>query len=257
MAFGGSRTILFSDIFNLDNVVQQSGVQQGRNMLIDILREVFARDKEWAFHKDLFGFPKTPSLRGLPNTAGLDDDDTTRIFIGSSYRYDVTYLPAITVRPMNISYKPVSFNQNQGTVSYGIQRVVDGYGNEEFVKIPTAFVSAGGWDQTFEVKVSSYSPEDTHAITDIVLQSLQGTFRNNLQDNGLFIKRVSGGGEQIENINQNDPVFHSVISVETYSNWRREIPIANMVDRVHFCMDIDIVDTDTPATNLSIKETIE
>jgi hypothetical protein len=250
---GGSGTQLFSDIFNLDNVIQNTGLQVGRNMLIDILREIFARDTEWRYRKDIFGYPKTPSLLGLEETAGLDDDESTRIFIGSTYRYDIAYLPAITIRPTNIAYKPVSFNQNQGSVSYGRQLVTDGYGVETFVKVPLAFVNAGAWDQTFEVKISSYSPEDTFAITDAVLQSLQGTFRNNLQDNGLFIKRISGGGETTENINQNDPIFHSTLSVETYSNWRREIPIANMVDRVLFCMDIDAASGDPPSTGLSVK----
>lgn len=250
---GGSGTQIFSDVFNLDYVVQNGGIQVGRNMIIDMLREIFARDSEFHYVKDPYGYPKTPALEGLDDTAGIDDDLTTRLFIGSTYRYDITYLPAITVRPTNIAYKPISFNQNQGTVSYGRQRVVDGYGNETFVRVPLSFVSAGGWDQTFEVKISTYSPEDTFALTDVVLQSLQGTYRNVLQDNGLFIKRISGGGEVAENINQNDPIFHSVLNVETYSNWRREIPIANMVDRVLFCMDIDITNADVPATDLAVK----
>lgn len=253
----GSGTFLFSDIFNLDNVVQMSGVQVGRNMLIDMLREIFVRDREYHYVKDPFGFPKTPSQRGLDADAGVDNEDTTRIFIGSTFRYDISFLPAITVRPVNIAYKPISFNQNNGTIQYGLQKIVDGYGNQTIVKTPSSMVFAGAWDQTFEVKISTYSPEDTHALTDLVIQSLQGTYRNNLQQNGLFIKRISGGGENTENVNRNDPVFHSSLSVETYSNWRREIPIANMIDRIQLCFEFDLTSEDIPATGLAIHHVIE
>jgi len=78
-----------------------------------------------------------------------------------------------------------------------------------------------------------------------------------LERNGLFVKRVSGGGEITENINQNDPLFHSSLNVETYSNWRREIPIANMIDRILVCFDFDVSPNDVPATGLTFKQIIE
>jgi len=248
---------VFSDIFMLDNVVQHTGIMVGRNMLIDTLREIFAKDKEWRYVADMWGFPKTPSGVGLSTTAGIEDDLTTRIFIGSTYRYDIAYLPAITIRPTNIAYKPISFNQNRGTIKYGLQKITDGYGNTDILKMPVAIMRAGAWEQTFEVKISTYSAEDTHSITDVVIQSLQGTYRDNLQQNGLFIKRISGGGEVTENISENDPVFHASLSVETYSNWRREIPIANMIDRVLLCFEFDISDQDIPATDMTYKQVID
>lgn len=257
MAGSGSGQIVFSDIFNIDNVIQNTGLHVGRNLLIDTLREVFRRDKEYHFVSDIFGFPKTPSQLGLPDTAGITDNLSTRIFVGASYRYDISYLPAITVKPTNISYKPISFNQEHNSIKYGIQKLVDGEGNESFIKAPVALIQAGAWDQTFEVKISTLSAVDTASITDVVAVSLQGTFRNDLQQNGLFIKRISGGGESIENINQNDPVFHSILSVETYSNWRREIPYSTMIDRVSLCFEIDISPNDIPATDLAYHTTFE
>lgn len=253
----GSGQILFSDIFTLDNILTHTGINTGRNLLIDQLRQIFAKDKEYRWVNDIFGFAKTPSALGLDPTAGLEDDATTRIFIGATYRYDISFLPAITIKPTNITYKPISFNQENHSVKYGVQKLIDEDGNESFIKVPTALIQAGAWDQTFEVKISSLSAVDTAAITDIVILSLQGTYRNELQQNGLFIKRISGGGETAENINQNDPVFHSTLTVETYSNWRREIPIASMIDRILLCFDIDIVATDIPASGGTIVMEIE
>jgi hypothetical protein len=253
----GTGSFLFSDIYNLDFFVQNVGIAAGRNLLVDILRENFSRDKEYRYERDAFGFPKTPSLSGLDPEAGIIDDSTTRLYIGSAYRYDITYLPAIIVRQTSSNYHPISFNQNQWVLQYERQKVIDGYGNIDLVNTPSAYTFAGAWDQTFEVKVISRSLEDVVALADIILISLQATYRKTLQQNGLFIKNVSAGGESAESIGGNDPLFSLAINVSTYSEWRREISISNLVDRLQVCFLLDIINTDVPATGLTIKETIE
>src|SRR3990167_5428361 len=110
MALVSHRVI--SDVFNLENVVQQTCMVASKNILIDTLRDIFRLDREYKYVDDIFGFPKTPSHLGLDPAAGLDDNETTRIFIGSSYRYDVKFNPSIIVRNTGVSYKPISFNQN-------------------------------------------------------------------------------------------------------------------------------------------------
>src|SRR5688572_9352225 len=139
----GSGQILFGDTYTLDHVLTHTGINTGRNLIIDTLRKIFSREKEWHYVKDIFGFPKTPSALEMDPEAGILDDQTTRIFIGATYRYDISFLPAITVKPVNITYKPVSFNQENSSIKYGIQKLVDGYGNEEFIKVPTAVIHAG------------------------------------------------------------------------------------------------------------------
>ena len=59
-----------SDVFNLENVVQQTGIVHAKNILIDTLREIFRRDREFKYVTDVFGFPKTPSHLGLEPDAG-------------------------------------------------------------------------------------------------------------------------------------------------------------------------------------------
>lgn len=249
----GTGLLVFSDIYNLDNIVQNTAIAAGRTLLIDTLRECFARSKQYKFERDIFGFPKTPSHLGLDPDAGFIDNSTTRIFIGSAYRYDIAYLPAIIVRQTGSRYKPVSFNQNKWVMEYSMQRFEDGYGNVDLISVPSAYTYAGAWDQTFEIKILSRSLEDTVAIADTVLISLQSTYRDILQQNGLFIKDVSAGAETAENINANDPLFSISIIANTYSEWRREIPVANLIERIQFCFNFDIINTDTPATSLGIR----
>lgn len=254
----GTGMFVFSDIYQLDNITRNVGIVHGRNLLIDTLREIFARDREYHYVSDIFGYPKTPSQTGLEPDAGMQDDLTTRIFIGATYRYEQSFLPAITVRQTSSSYKPVSFNQNKWVIEYGMQRTEDGYGNVDFLRVPSKWISAGAWDQTFEIKVTSNSQEDTSHIADIVMVSLQDTYRRILERSGLFIKQISASGESAEQVNENDPVFSISITANTYSEWRREIPISNLLERIQLCFEVDLgSDKDVPATGLAFKMDID
>ena len=253
----GSSQIVFSDIYQLNNIVKQTGIMAGRNLLIDTMREAYSKDREYHYVSDKFGYPKTPGQLGLDADAGTVDDVTTRIFIGSTHRDDVSFYPAVTVRSTNISYFPVSFNRNRGTIKYGYQKLTDGYGNTDIIQVPLATVFAGAWDQTFEIKVSSRSLEDVISITDGVMIILQEVFHDDLLRNGLFIKNVSAGSQSEENIGEADPVFHIPITVSTYSEWRREIKISNLIERIQLCFSFDISPNDVPATGLDAKFIVE
>lgn len=252
----GTKSFVFSDVYNLDHIVQHTGILAGRNLLIDVLREVFSRDREYRYLRDIYGFPKTPSHVELDPNAGIIDNSTTRLFVGSAYRYDISYLPAVIVRQTSSSYVPVSFNQNRWVIEYEQQKIIDGYGNIEYIQAPSHYTYAGAWNQTFEVKVMAKSLEDVVSIADIVLISLQGTYRPILQQNGLFVRNVSAGGESAESIGANDPFFSISITVNTRSEWRRHIPISTLVDRIQFCFTVDLVNTDISATDLAIKQAL-
>jgi len=254
----GTGLFVRSDIYDLDNIVRHVGIVHGRNLLIDTLREIFARDREFGYRADIFGFPKTPDHTGLDIDAGIDDDVTTRLFIGSTFRYDIQFLPAITVRQTSSQYKPISFNQNMLSLQYQKQRTEDGYGNVDFVRVPSHYTYAGSWEQSFEVKVTSNSQEDTASIADVVMISLQSTYRRILERNGLFVKQVSAGGESSEQVGSNDPLFSVVITVNTLSEFRREIPVSNLLERIQLCFHVDLgSDKDPPANGLTIKHTFE
>lgn len=250
----GTGQFVFSDLYNLSGIVRHVGIMHGRNLLIDSLRELFSRDREYHYVSDIFGYPKTPDHTPLDIDDGIENDLTTRLQIGTFFRYEQSYLPAISIRQTNITYNPISFNQNKGTVEYERRRTEDGFGNVDFISVPARYVYAGAWDQSFEIKIISNSQEDTASLADIVLVSLQSTLRDNLERHGLFIKQVQAGGEQSESTGNNDPIFTISITANTYSEWRREIPVANLLERIRLNFNFDFgSDFDVPATGLAIK----
>jgi hypothetical protein len=253
MTRGITAAINFSDIPILDNIVANVGIVAGKNLIIDALRECFSRDREYSYRGDIFGFPKTPPNLGLDEDAGIADNTTTRLFIGAAFRYDVSYTPALIVRQTSTVYRPVSFNQNKWNIQYETQRMVDGYGLETFIEVPSRYSFAGFWEQTFEVKIVSKSLEDTNTLADIVLASLQTTYRDVLQQCGLFIKQVRSNGEQSENIGAKDPLFTQTISIDALSEWRREIPISNLVERIQFCFSFDVGSIDNSSSSEHFK----
>ena len=241
-----------SDIFSLENIVQTVGVVAGKNILIDTLRDVFRADREYKYVQDVFGFPKTPSNLGLESDAGLDDDETTRIFIGSTYRYDVKFYPALTVKSTGSDYVPISFNQNNSCIMYRKETLMDGYGNTTEISTPAFYTLVGAWDQTFEIKITAESQIDREEITDIVQTVLIGPRRMELQDAGLFIKKIRTGGESEEPYG-NNYLYNTVITLETRSEWKVHIPISDVVERIGICATFGNTETEDYLDSLEIN----
>lgn len=245
-----------SDVFGLENVVQQTGIVHAKNILIDTLREIFREDREFKYVTDVFGFPKTPSHLNLDPDAGLDDEETTRIFIGGTYRYDIKYNPSVWVKNTGTRYVPISFNQDLLSVIYANERVVDGYGNETIIRTPRHHTLVGAWDQTFEIKVVTEDEVDREEIADIIMVSLQGSRRLELQREGVFVRSMSTSGET-EQPYSNDHLYMISINLEVRSEWKIHIPINNVCERIALCISFDKFDsTDAAADGLDIIERI-
>jgi len=225
---------VYSDLFSLYDFVSQTAVSQGKNLIIDMLREYFRRDTVYAYRTNAYGFPLTPNTTDLP--PDIQEERTTRIHIGDIFRMDKRYWPSITVRHSSARYKPVSFNQNVETNKYRVDLVLDGYGNESYIRVPTHKVMAGAWDQTFEIKITTESIPDREELADIVSSFLINVSRESLYRAGLFIRSVSYGAESEEKYG-NENVYMQSINVETYSEWRREIPVSNFVEILNFCFE--------------------
>lgn len=244
----GTGFRVYSDLFNLDNFVQQTAVSQGKNLIIDVLKEHFARDTMYRYETDGFGFAKTPDLTDMP--PDIQDKRTTRIFIGDVYRYDKRFWPAITVRHSSGRTKHISFNQEY-TNKYRVDLVLDGYGGRSYVQVPSHIVVAGAWDQTFEVQIAAEDPQDREELSDILAAFFQGVVRNDLTNAGLFIRSVSISGEREEDWG-NDKVFLQSLSLECYSEWRREIPHNNLVETINFCFQYGILGGNQFSTDRTI-----
>lgn len=244
-----------TDIFNLENVVQQTGLVHSKNLIIDTLRDVFRQDRVYAYRQDVFGFPAIRSLLNEPPTAGLDDDVNTRILIGSTYYYNAKFYPALTVKNTGSRYVPISFNQDFMGVINKQELIMDGYGNKTIIQVPGAYVLVGAWDQTFEVKITAESEIDREELTDIVSVTLMGTRRQELQQAGLFIRTLSTTGEQEEPY-ANDYLYSVSINLETRSEWKVHIPINDVCERIGICIHFNTINGSAGSDALTINELI-
>ncbi len=241
---------VYSDLFSLNDFINQTAVSQGKNLLIDALREYFKQDSLYRYTTDGFGFPLTPNVTDLP--PDIQEERTTRIYIGDIFRMDKRYWPAIVVRYSSGKYKPVSFNQNQ-TTKYRMDLVLDGYGDRSFIRVPTHHIVTGAWEQSFEVLIAAEGIPDREELADIVSSFLIGTTRQETYEGGLFIKSVGMSGEREEDWG-NGKVYMQSITVDTYSEWRREIPIdANdLIETINFCFNYGLLGGDEFVNDITV-----
>jgi hypothetical protein len=221
---------VYSDLFKDSNIIRQVAVAQGKNLIIDSLREYFKKDTFYTYRTDGFGFPLIPDHTQLDPS--IQNSLTSRIFIGNNFRFDKRYYPSITVHHSSAKFHAIGFNDNL-TTKYRLDYVKDN-GQIVWLRTPTHRVLAGAWDQTFNVKIMSESDLDRDEIADIVSSFFIARERENLYDSGLFIKSVGIGDKQEEEW-ANDKIYTQTVILETYSEFRREIPIEDVVEIVNFC----------------------
>jgi len=232
----GTANTWRSDLSVLHNITQNTLASQPKEIFIESLREFFSEDSYYHYVRDEWGFPKTPDLTNHPIEAGYNDDATTRIFIGEPYRTDVIYYPAILVRPAGARFVPISFNNEEGSVQWTAQRFVDGYGNESVIHTPSSFIKAGAWEGTITIDIEAKSPQARDDLTNLISIHFIELRRAQLQRSGVFVKGVSQGATS-EGEDRNDKLFKCTITCDIRSEWRREIPINNVVDMINICVD--------------------
>jgi hypothetical protein len=232
-----SDHFVYSNYFVDNHIVQQSAVVHPKNLIIDALRQYFARDNVYTYRYDEYGYPLTPDITGLD----VNSPETTKILISDVYRYEVKFYPAIVVKFSGGSYKPISMNQN-GTLKYRTDIVEDSFGGRRQISTPTHRVYAGAWDLNFNVDIFCESHTELQELVDITTILLQYSLWNDLRASGLFIKGLSFGGENAEQY-ANDYVYSQSITLNCRSEWRVEIPIDSIVEKIVF----NIESTKTPS----------
>ena len=120
----GTANTFKTDLYALHNYVQNTMLIHPKELMIEMLREFFSRDSYYHYVRDAWGFPLTPDHTDLSGDAGLNDDVTTRLYIGEAYRYDINYYPAILVRTGGSKYVPISMGREKGSVQYTTTRFI-------------------------------------------------------------------------------------------------------------------------------------
>ena len=143
-------------------------------------------------------------------------------------------------------------------MQYGCRIFQDGYGNSKKITYPEAFILAGAWESSMSIDIYCKSLRDRDELVDLVSLCFTDLYHDVLLDAGVFCKpiSVSGASEVDDRI---DKLFKQSITVDIRTEWRREIPISSIIDRVLFSIDFRNIDDENsvPAANLSIKTDID
>jgi len=248
-----TNNLFKTDLYKIHNVVQNSMIVYPKERIISVLRDHFSLDSYYHYSKDEWGFPNTVDHTDLPLGAGLIDDTTTRVFVGENYRQDVIYYPAILVKHGGSRSVPISINREEGAVQWQFREFDDGYGNIVFFKTPKCFLFQGAWEGTITIEIQTRSIRSRDDLAEIIALCLTDITFKSLQKSGVIIKPISIGAPT-ESDDRNDKLFRQNITLEIRTEWRREIPIGNLVEIINFSMDFaDVINSSPTAQNLAIN----
>jgi hypothetical protein len=254
-----------SDLYKIHNIIQSSMLVYPKEIIIATLRDFFSKDSYYHYSKDQWGFANTTDHTDLPAGADLPSGPgsnpslgiaplSTRVFIGENYRYDGIYYPAILVKSGGGKSVPISINREQGGVQYQHIMYEDGYGNQTRVRIPKSFITAGIWEGSIIIDVVTRSLRSRDDLIELIAMCFTEINFDTLIDNGVLIKPLSYGSPS-ESDDRNDKLFRQSITLDIRTEWRREIPIGNIIDAIFFTATLEDLSVDTSPTpaNLTIN----
>lgn len=264
-----STNNFFKDNLNkIHNVVQASMLIYPKEVIISVLKNYFAKAEYYHFSKDQWGFANVTDHTDLPPGADLPMDApgstaesnsylSTRLFIGENYRFSNIFYPAVLVKSGGGRYVPISINREKGSIQYEDIVYQDGYGNETLVKRPVSFITAGVWEGTIIIDVLTRSLRSRDDLVEAIAMCFTEIDVDALYDIGIIVKPLQYGAAS-ETDDRNDKLFRQSLTLDIRTEWRREIPISNLIDTIFFTIALqDLSNPDSiPAPNLTINTEI-
>lgn len=243
---------------SLHNVVQNSMILYPKEVILSTLRDYFSKDDYYHYSKDAWGFPNTTDNTNLPLDAGMNDNVTTRVFIGENYRQDIIFYPGIFVKLNSSRYIPLSINQEDSTVDYGIRSFDDGYGNISFYKYPKSFIFAGIWESSISIDVKARNPRTRDELLQEISICITNIYKREMERIGLICKPLSVGSPS-EQEDRTGKLHTQTITFDVRTEWRREIPIENIVEAINFSIEFANLENPEPivAENLTINMDVD
>lgn len=229
-----------------------------KEIILATLRDYFSHDTYYHYVKDQWGFANTVDQTDLPMDAGLQDNISTRVFIGENYRQDGQFYPAILIKSGGVKSVPISLNREEGTVNWGIRQYEDGYGNVSFFKYPKSFVFSGAWEGSIIIDVHARSPRTRDDLIQEVGLCFTDITYKSLQKAGVACKPGLSASGTTEKDDRKDKLFMQSITLEIRTEWRREIPVDNILEVINFSIDFADLSSPNPvvAQNLTINTTV-
>lgn len=212
----------------------------GKDLIIETLRNEFAKDSYFHYSKDQWGFPNVVSQSGLPLTAGLHDDLNTRVFIGEAFHYGIAFYPSIIVKNGSFRTVPISISRNEDVLYYKAQQVIDGYGKVSVISTPNYIKLAGAFEGELVVDILAPDLQSRDELTDLVVAIIQIIGFHQLKNAGLFVKpngaSISGPSE-MDDLSNNNKIYKQTVTFAVRSEWSQQIPVSNLLEIISFCVD--------------------
>lgn len=251
------------DLNKIHNIVQSSMLVYPKEIIIAILRDYFSKSTYYHFDKDQFGFANTTDHTDLepgadiPSPTNPGPNLSTRLFIGENYRYDGIYYPAILIKTGGGKYVPISANREQESVKTETVLFEDGYGNQSFISRPVSFITAGIWEGQINIDVMTRSLRSRDDLVELIGMCFTDIYFNTLYDVGVIVKPISYSAPS-EADDRNDKLFKQSLTLDVRTEWRREVPIKNIIDAILFTVNFANLQSPNPvdASNLTINTSI-
>jgi hypothetical protein len=249
-----------TDLYRLYNYVENNLIRFPKDLVIATIKEFFKNDSLYRYVVDEWGFGKVVDNTDLPYTAGLNDNLSTRIFVGEYWRNDVIYYPSILVKSGGARAVPISLNRDQHVVHYSTVKYEDGYGNTKLVQVPERIVLSGAYEGTIGIDVLTRGVrerDDLIELTTILFNDLQW---NEMSKSGVSIKPYGISiGSPSESDDRNNKLFRQTLSLDIRTEWSREIPVLSTLDFISFCIDFGNLAPVEPiiAPNLTVSTSVD
>ena len=130
----------------------------------------------------------------------------------------------------------------------------DGYGNQSVISSPKAFITAGAWEGQIIVDVITRSIRSRDDLIELISMCFTEITFDTLEDVGIIIKPLSYGSPS-ESDDRNDKLFRQSITLDIRTEWRRSIPIGNIIEAILFTANFGDVSKSSnyDAPNLTIN----
>lgn len=242
-----------TDLYRLFGLIQASMIVFPKELVIAEMRKFFSLDSFYHYVSDEWGFPKTLDHTDLPVGSGVNDDDITRIFIGENFREDVQFYPSVIVKSGGMRSVPISMNREFGKYIISERQYEDGYGNIRVIRQPKAFRFEGAAEGSLSIDITTRSVATRDHLAQLIFLLFTDIVFDDSRHAGLVIKNVSIGSPS-EGDDRTKKFYKVSINLEIRTEWKREVPIENYIERIIFNISIGNTENDSPVSpNLNIN----
>jgi len=223
-----------------------------KELILFSLRDFFAQDTFYRYVTDHYGYPKVVDVTDLPLEAGINDDSTTRICIQEAFKMEPDFYPALIVKSGSFNSIPISLNRETSCVQWDDLIFQDGYGNIKTFRTPIHFIFAGAWEGTINIDILARDMRSRDDLVDLTSIYFVDVAFNELVKEGIVVLNVSTSGPT-DTDDRNHRLFKDTVNLKIRTEWRRHVPIENIIEIINAAIEFGQVDEEIIAPNLTIN----